>query len=268
MGGRGTEVAREAATIVLLDDNFATITVAIREGRRIFDNLRTAFAYLVAFHVPLLAAALLIPFTGEPLLLLPVHLILLQIVGHPTAALAFEGDRPAPDVMRRPPRAPGSSLLSRGALINSLAVGATLATAVLAVYLQRLESGAPTRDARASAFVTLLVGDVLLVLVVRARREPFWQVGARGNRSLWAVVVVTIAMVVAALALPRARDLLRLGPLEASDVAFAVGAAVLATAWTGVLAVARGQRSRRHRTLSPTREVRGHEDPDRMVELG
>jgi Ca2+-transporting ATPase len=208
----------------------------------------------VAFHVPLLAAALLVPFTGEPLLLLPAHLILLQVVAHPTAALAFEGDRPAADVMQRPPRPPQSSLMSRGELTRSLLLGATVAAAVLSVYLLRIESGVPTREARASAFVTLLVGEILLVLVVRAHAEPFWRVGARGNRSLWWVLAATIVMAVAALVVPDARDLLRLGPLDAADVAIAVAAAVAATAWTSLVAGTRGRKSLRGRTVAPTLE--------------
>jgi len=239
MGRRGTEVARQAATMVLLDDNFSTIVVAIREGRRIFDNLRNAFAYLVAYHVPLVAAALLIPLTGEPLLLLPVHLILLQIVGHPTAALAFEGDQPAVDVMRRPPRSARSSLLSRSTLLRSLAVGSVLAVAVLALYLLRLDAGASASSARASAFAALLVGEVLLVIVVRAAGEPFWRVGARGNRSLVGVLGVSVALAVAVFVVEPLRELLRLGPLTPGDAAIAAGIAAVAVA---LPTVARGAR--------------------------
>jgi Ca2+-transporting ATPase len=128
----------------------------------------------------------------------------------------------------------------------------SVAVALLAVYLLRIESGAPTREARASAFVTLLVGEILLVLVVRAHAEPFWRVGARGNRSLWWVLAATIAMAVAVLVVPDARHLLRLGPLGAADVAIAAVAAVLATAWTSLVAVTRGRKSLRGRTVAPT----------------
>jgi Ca2+-transporting ATPase len=96
MGQRGTEVAREAATLVLLDDNFATIVAAVQGGRRIFDNLRRAFAYLVAFHPPLLLAALVVPLLGQPLLLLPIHLVLLELLLHPVVSLVFRADPPTP----------------------------------------------------------------------------------------------------------------------------------------------------------------------------
>ncbi len=106
MGARGTEVARESAAMVLLDDNFATIVTAVRDGRRIFDSIRRAFAYLVAFHPPLLCAALVVPLLDRPLLLLPVHLILLQLLLHPMISLVFETDPPDRDLMARPPRDP------------------------------------------------------------------------------------------------------------------------------------------------------------------
>src|SRR5690606_16200949 len=94
MGQRGTEVARQASTMVLLDDSFATIVAAVRDGRRIYDNLSRAFAYLIAFHPPLLLGALVVPLLGEPLLLLPVHLVMLELVLHPIVSLVFQADPP------------------------------------------------------------------------------------------------------------------------------------------------------------------------------
>ena len=112
MGERGTAVARESASIVLLDDNFSTIVTAVRDGRRIFDNLTRAFAYLIAFHPPLLLSALIIPLLGRPLLLLPIHLVVLELLLHPIVSLVFQADPPADDAMRRPPR-PGPHRPSR-----------------------------------------------------------------------------------------------------------------------------------------------------------
>ncbi|HEX5417404.1 MAG TPA: cation-transporting P-type ATPase, partial [Chloroflexota bacterium] len=135
MGERGTAVAREAADLVLLDDNFATIVAAVREGRHIFENLRRAFAYLIAFEAPLLLAALVIPLTGVPLLLLPSLLILSELIVHPTVSLVFQADPAPPDLMRRPPRRPGAGLLAGADLIRALAEGLTLGAGVLVLYL-------------------------------------------------------------------------------------------------------------------------------------
>ena len=113
MGERATEVARAAADIVLLDDNFGSIVTTVREGRRIYDNLEKSFRYLLAFHVPIVVLAIAVPALGMPLLLLPVHLVWLELVVHPVSALLFEGEPAAPDVMARPPRPPGSPLMPR-----------------------------------------------------------------------------------------------------------------------------------------------------------
>ncbi|MBX6343221.1 MAG: HAD-IC family P-type ATPase, partial [Thermomicrobiaceae bacterium] len=141
MGQRGTEAARAAASMVLLDDNFATIVTAIREGRRIFDNLQRAFSYLVAFHIPIVLTALAIPLAGAPLLLLPVHLVWLELIVHPTASLLFEGDAPAPDLMRRPPRPRRGGLLPRAAALRALVEGVIITLIVAGIYLGWLARG-------------------------------------------------------------------------------------------------------------------------------
>ena len=232
MGQRGTEVARESALLVLLDDNFATIVSAVREGRRIFGNLQRAFAYLVSFHIPLVLAALLIPLTGQPLLLLPTMLILLQIVVHPTVSLVFEADPGDPATMRRPPRPPDAALLGRRDLVLPFARGLALTAVVVGFYLTRLAQGATTAQARSLAVATLLVGQALLVLMERAGPEPVWRVGVRGNRVLPAVLGLTVGTIAAIFVVPGARDVFDLAPLSPSGWFVAVVAAALATgAW-------------------------------------
>jgi Ca2+-transporting ATPase len=232
MGQRGTEVARAAGMLVLLDDNFATIVTAVREGRRIFGNLQRAFSYLVSFHIPLVLAALVVPLTGQPLLLLPVMLILLQIVVHPTVSLVFEGDPGDPGEMRRPPRPPDAGLLSRRELALPFARGLALTAAVVGLYLARLGQGSTAAQARSLAIATLLVGQLLLVLMERAGPEPVWRVGTRGNRVLPAVVGVTLATIVAIFVVPTARDVFDLAALSPAGWVVAIGAAAFATgAW-------------------------------------
>ncbi len=191
MGERGTDVARAAATMVLLDDNFSTIVTAVRDGRRIFDNLRRAFSYLVAFHAPLLLAALVIPLTGSPLLLFPIQLVWLELIVHPTASLVFEADPQDPEVMRRPPRRPGSGLLDGRTFAASLVQGLSLSAAVIAVYLVGLDR-IPVAQARAVGFATMVVGQVLLVLSQRCPDKPLWRATYSGNRVLPIVVGATL----------------------------------------------------------------------------
>jgi Ca2+-transporting ATPase len=229
MGKRGTEVAREAATLVLLDDNFATIVGAVRNGRRIFENLRRAFAYLVAFHPPLLIAAFVIPVLGQPLLLLPIQLILLELVVHPTVSLVFEADPAAPDIMTRPPRRSG--FLSRD-LVPPFALGLTLSVAVVACYLAALGRGLEVDAARSFAFAVLLAGQIILVVVVRSPDAPVWRTSIRINRTLPSILLGSVAVLVASVYLPPLAGLLKLAPFPSAWWIAVVAAAGVATLWT------------------------------------
>ena len=124
MGGRGTDVAREAAALVLLDDDFASIVHAIRLGRRVFDNLRNAMAYVLAIHVPIAGISLVPVLFGLPLVLLPVHIAFLHLIIEPACSVVFEGEPADPAVMRRKPRSPGQPLFGRHLLETSLLQGA------------------------------------------------------------------------------------------------------------------------------------------------
>jgi Ca2+-transporting ATPase len=231
MGQRGTEVAREAATMVLLDDNFATIVGAVRDGRRIFENLRRAFSYLIAFHVPLLLGALLAPLVGAPLLFLPIHLVLLELILHPTISLVFENDPPPPDLMRRPPRRPGAALITGREWLRPFALGLTLTAGVLALYLSQISRNVPVPDARALAFSTLLLGQMLLVLVERSPRAPIWRTGLRGNRALPLLLASILTTLMAVVYVPGLARLLHVAPLSLGAWALAVGVAAATTLW-------------------------------------
>ena len=231
MGQRGTDVAREAATMVLLDDNFATIVSAVRNGRRIFDNLLRAFAYLIAFHPPLLLAALIVPLTGRPLLLLPVHLVLLELVVHPVVSLVFENDPPDADLMARPLRPAGRGLLNRD-LLRPLMLGLTLAVAVLVVYLVALSRGLVDDHARGLAFTTLLLGQALLILVVRSPDRAVWRQPLTSNPTLLPVVAGVVAIAVVAVQVRPLAEILRLHSLGVVDWLVALVVAIGATCWS------------------------------------
>lgn len=231
MGQRGTEVAREAADLVLLDDNFATIVHAVRDGRRIFESLRRAFAYLVAFKVPLLLGAFVIPLVGIPLLFLPVQLVWSELIVHPTASLVFENDPPPADLMERPPRPPEAGLLSSSDFIRSLAEGTSLFVGIAAVYLFLLQRGLPTPHARAVGITTLLIGQCLLVLVERSPVKPIWTTGVGGNRVLPIVLSVTLGSLLIALYVPPVTRVLSLAPISGSEWLLAIAVAAVSTLW-------------------------------------
>jgi Ca2+-transporting ATPase len=227
MGRRGAEVARQAATMVLLDDSFATIVAAVREGRRIYDNLSRAFAYLIAFHPPLLFGALVVPLLGQPLLLLPVHLVMLELVLHPIVSLVFQADPADPDVMARPPR-PVSHSLSARALWHPYAVGLLLAGALVATYLVLLGSW-PEEQARGAGLVVLLLSQPLLILVARSPDGPVWRAGLRPTRELVGSVVTILAVTLAAIYVAPLAALLSVEPFPVLAWPALVVVAALAT---------------------------------------
>lgn len=172
MGGRGTEVAREAAAIVLLDDNFVTLLAAIRQGRVIYDNIARAVRYILAVHVPITGLALLPLLWGHPLVLLPLHVVFLELIIDPASTLVFEREPPDPDVMRRPPRPASQHLLDARILAASLAQGLAVFVAVAAVYAGARMAALPQAQLAAVSFIALVTGNLGLVALNRSRGRP------------------------------------------------------------------------------------------------
>jgi len=208
MGGRGTDVAREAAGLVLLDDNFDAITQAVRLGRRIYDNLRKAMAFVLAVHVPIAGLSLLPLLLGWPPLLTPVHIAFLELLIDPVCSVVFEAEPEEEDVMQRPPRDPAEPLFSPGLLAWSAAQGLLLLALVAGLYaLARLSL--PADSARALAFVALVSGNVALILANRSASGRWFAGWLRPNALLWQVLVATAALLAAALAITPLREVFR-----------------------------------------------------------
>jgi Ca2+-transporting ATPase len=187
MGARGTDVAREAASIVLLDDDFVTVVQAIRQGRTIYDNLVRAVRYILAVHVPITGLALLPLLLGAPLVLMPLHVVFLELIIDPVSTLVFEREPAVADVMRRPPRAPAKRLLDVATLFGGLAQGVLMFAAVAAVFLWGRGQGLPTGQLAALAFTTLVAGNLGLVVVNRTPAPGQWRPAA--NPVFWLVSV-------------------------------------------------------------------------------
>jgi P-type Ca2+ transporter type 2C len=231
MGGRGTDVAREAAALVVTDDDFGSIVAAVRLGRRIYDNLRRAMAYVVAVHVPIAGLALLPVLLGWPLVLFPVHIVFLELVIDPACSIAFEAEPEEPGLMRRPPRGQGARLFSRGLLLTSLVQGAGLLAVVLAVFhAGRAHSGSEA-SARTLAFAALIAGNVALILVNRSWERSFLATLATRNLASWAVIAGASAMLALVLEQPFLRELFHFGPVAAGELALALLAGFLSLAW-------------------------------------
>ncbi|HZY51414.1 MAG TPA: cation-translocating P-type ATPase [Devosia sp.] len=225
MGGRGTDVAREASSIVLLDDDFGSIVAAIRLGRRIYDNLRKAMGFILAVHIPIAGLALLPLLTGLPVLFWPVHIAFLEMIIDPVCSLVFEAEGEEGDVMRRPPRPPNEPLLPMLTLLSNAGRGAAVLVVVGMVYLLGASAGLGEQVDRATTFVAL-VGSIL-GLVVTSRTFDISLVAqfARPNRALLVVVLLVIAVLGTALFVPQITGLFgfaRLGLNQFLEAAAAV----------------------------------------------
>jgi Ca2+-transporting ATPase len=177
MGRRGTDVAREAASLVLLDDRFGSLVDAVRAGRRIFVNLQHALGYLFAVHVPIVGVSLL-PLLGGPVLLLPLHVVLLELIIDPACSLVFEAERSPPDLMRRPPRPAGAALFGPQAVARALLVGGAALAAVLLVHLGARRLGLSDEALRLAALSSIVVANLAMLFGFRGG----FAAPGRGNR--------------------------------------------------------------------------------------
>jgi len=223
MGGRGTDVAREASTIVLLDDDFGALPQAIRLGRRIFDNLQKATAFIAAVHVPIAGVALLPLLFGLPILLEPLHIAFLELVIDPICAIAFENERDEPDIMKRPPRKPGSSLLPPDRIAWSLASGTATFLAVALVMWAGWYHGLPVDTLRSLTFLMLVLGLFALVLSHRSMDVSIVAWFTRPNPMIWNVFGAASAILAVLFFWPAATDLFDLGPLSTKWLALVAG---------------------------------------------
>ena len=225
MGGRGTDVAREAASIVLLDDDFGSIVHAVRLGRRIYDNMRKAMGYILAIHVPIAGLALLPILLGWPLVLTPMLIALLELIIDPACSVVLEAEQEESDVMRRPPRRPDGALLD-GALIGwSLLQGGLALALVATVYVLAMLLPVPEDEVRALAFVTLVGANIALIFVNRTFSSSLRAALGRPNAMLAWGLGITATILATILAWPPMRRFFGLGELQLRDLALCLAAA-------------------------------------------
>lgn len=233
MGQRGTDVAREAAGLVITDDDFSSIVRGIRQGRGIYANLRKAMSYILAVHVPILGMALTPVFVLDwPLVLLPVQIAFLEFIIDPACSVVFEAEEADPDIMKRPPRAVNSRLFNRSTALVALAQGLSVLGASLAVYFWALRSGVADDVVRSMTFATLLLSNVGLILVNRsAHLTALAALRHRQNKAVGWIVGFAFTMLALLLSVPVLRDAFNFGVLTLSQVFIVVLASVVALAW-------------------------------------
>ena len=227
MGKRGTDVAREASSIVLLNDDFGSIVKSVRLGRRIYDNLRKAMGFIFAVHVPIAGLSLLPLLFGLPILFSPIHIAFLEMVIDPVCSLVFEAEPAEKDIMQRPPRPPEGPLFSRGLIIWSLVQGVLAFALVANIFVLSLRQGMPETEARALTFFSLVTTIFGLIFVNRSFSSSLIRAFQRPSRSLLVVIVLVPNMLALTLLWPAAAELFRFGPLDADDLLLTLGAGFL-----------------------------------------
>ena len=227
MGNRGTDVAREAAAIVLLDDDFASVVRTVRLGRRIYDNLRKAMGYIIAVHIPIAGMALLPLLTGLPLVFAPVHIAFLEMIIDPICSIMFEAEAEEADVMRRPPRSPLARLLSAGLIRWSLLQGGLALGIVAAIYLGGYRLGMADADLRTLTFIALVCGNLGLVLVNRSFAATARGLLRGAGRVFWTIAALVIGLLALALSAPPVRRLFAFGAFHGHDMLVVVAATAL-----------------------------------------
>jgi Ca2+-transporting ATPase len=227
MGGRGTDVAREAAALVLLDDNFASIVRAVRIGRRIFDNLKKAMAFIFSVHIPIAGMSLIPVLLNWPLALLPVHILFLELIIDPACTIVFEMEADEVDIMNRPPRRMMERLFGRSRVITGLIQGLGVLAVVLAAYGFILLRGYGESEARMIGFVCLVIANLGLIITNRSWTHSLPAILRIPNAALWWVSGGAIAFLTLILSVPILRDLFKFGPLHSWELALIAVAAFI-----------------------------------------
>lgn len=202
MGQSGTDVAREAAAIVLLEEDFGKIVDAIRLGRRIFDNLRKVMLYIVAVHVPIAGLALIPLLMGWPIMLMPVHVVMIEMIINPMCAFAFENEPEEKDIMQLPPRPINEGLIGLPQLILGLVQGGVLLLTCLLIYRWALLSGQSVDLARTMAFLTLTAGNLMMIRIIASRKISFVNFFSAQHRAYWLIAAVSVTLVTIFIAIP------------------------------------------------------------------
>jgi P-type Ca2+ transporter type 2C len=230
MGKRGSDVAREASSLVLLDDDFSSLVEAVRLGRRIYTNIASAMRYIIAVHVPTAGMALLPIAFGWPLVLHPVHVVFLEFVIDPACSVVFEAEPAKHDAMRRPPRPVGTRLFSPSMIGTSLAQGMIVLASVFLLYGWAITRGTPEQSARAMAFAAIVFGNIGLIFVSRSRTTILGELADTANPTLWWLVGGALGGLLLSLYVAPLREVFRFAPLSPAELTLSAlaGAAGLA----------------------------------------
>jgi P-type Ca2+ transporter type 2C len=231
MGERGTDVAREASALVLVDDDFFSIVQAVKMGRRIFDNIKKAMAYILAVHVPIAGMSFIPILLKLPLVLLPVHIVFLELIIDPACSVVFEAEAEEHNIMKRKPRKTTEPLFSRLMINLSLLQGLSVLFIVLLVLIVSIYRGQPEAEARTLTFVTMVIANIGLILTNRSWSQTMFSTFRKPNAALWWVLGGAFFFLGVILYVPFLRNLFHFGHMHLADLIICFIAGTVSIAW-------------------------------------
>lgn len=238
MGKRGTGVAKEAADMIILDDNFTTIVDTIKDGRRIYDNIKKAVEYVFVIHIPIALMALLTPILHLPILLMPIHIVLLELIIDPTCSIVFERQPAEIDIMDRKPRSQKDSLVNSGIILKSIFQGLAIFTVSFGSYVYLINQDWSIEAARTFTILILGFANLFLVYVNQSEKgNAFAAIFKLKDKVIWYINIGIIAALALVIYLPAGNDIVKTVPLSASQVLIAIGLAAASTCWWEIVKV-------------------------------
>ncbi len=226
MGNRGTEVARESAALILTDDNFTSIVEAVRMGRRIYDNIKKAMAYIISVHIPIAGLSLLPVLMNWPIILYPVHIAFLELIIDPVCSVVFEAEKEEKNIMKRKPRKMGDKLFDNRTLLISALRGVIILAFVAGIYYISLEWGIGEDHSRSLTFASLVLANLVLVLSSRSNTRTIIGALENKNKSLWVVTGAALFLLMVVLYVPFFQQLFKLTALGPMELAICLGIAI------------------------------------------
>ena len=245
MGGRGTDVARESASMVLLDDDFTSIVSGVRMGRRIYDNLKKAIAYIFSIHIPIAGMSVIPVLFGWPLILLPLHIVFLELIIDPACSVVFETEGEEANIMARKPRSMDKKLFNREAAVVAFLQGFVVLVIVALIFVSSIDKGLGEQTARTMAFVTIVTANLALILANRSWAHTIIGTLRKPNKAFWWILIIAMAALILVVYVPQLSRLFAFSPLNPLNLFMSIGAGLVSIIWFEIYKAVRIFRSRK-----------------------
>ncbi len=231
MGERGTDVAREASSLVLLNDDFSSIITAVRLGRRIFDNIKRAMGYILAVHIPIAGISILPLFFDLPIILLPAHIAFLELIIDPACSVVFESAKEDKQIMNRPPRNLHHSIFNFKTVSINILQGLGILLAIFLLFLFTIKSGMGEYEARSFAFTSLVLANIALIITNLSWEKNIYQILRSANKTLFIIIGSALICLLGILYIPFLNNIFHLVPLHLNDLALVGLIVFVSLAW-------------------------------------